>query len=96
VDLERGPLSLMSTIKELLERKSSGFGLESREYGHRDPSRRPHGKLYPKSLALTLPTSDCCSVGIVRFLTQAAEFVCNKFREFTILYENIVLYLPLN
>jgi hypothetical protein len=38
VDLERGPLSLMSTIEELLERKSSDFGLESREYGRRDPS----------------------------------------------------------
>jgi hypothetical protein len=37
--LERGPLSLGSTIEELLERKSSGFGLESREYGRRDPSR---------------------------------------------------------
>jgi hypothetical protein len=37
--LERDPLSLVSTIEELLERKSSGYGLESREYGHRDPSR---------------------------------------------------------
>jgi hypothetical protein len=39
VSLERGPLSLMSTIEELLERKSSGCGLETREYGSRDPSR---------------------------------------------------------
>jgi hypothetical protein len=29
----------VSTIEELLERKSSGWGLESREYGHSDPSR---------------------------------------------------------
>jgi hypothetical protein len=28
----------MSTIEELLERKSSGSGLETREYGSRDPS----------------------------------------------------------
>jgi hypothetical protein len=28
VDLERGPLSLLSTIEELLERKNSGSGLE--------------------------------------------------------------------
>jgi hypothetical protein len=35
--LERGPLSLESTIEELLERKSSGSGLENREYGRRDP-----------------------------------------------------------
>jgi hypothetical protein len=32
-------LGLTSTVEELLERKSSGFGLESREYSHRDPSR---------------------------------------------------------
>jgi hypothetical protein len=32
VGLERGPLSLASTIEELLGRKSSDCGLESREY----------------------------------------------------------------
>jgi hypothetical protein len=32
---ERSPLSLMSTIEELLERKSSDSGLEKRDYGHR-------------------------------------------------------------
>jgi hypothetical protein len=31
VGLERGPL--VNTIKELLGKNSSGFGLESREYG---------------------------------------------------------------
>jgi hypothetical protein len=39
VDLEQGPLSLVSTIQELFERKGSGFGLENRNYGRRDPSR---------------------------------------------------------
>jgi hypothetical protein len=39
VGLERGPLSLVSTIEEILERKSSGSCLENREYGRRDPSR---------------------------------------------------------
>jgi hypothetical protein len=39
VGLERGSLSLVSTIEELLGRKSSGFGLEILEYGRRDPSR---------------------------------------------------------
>jgi hypothetical protein len=33
VNLERGPLSLVCTIEELLERKSSGSGPEIREYG---------------------------------------------------------------
>jgi hypothetical protein len=37
--LERGPLSLVSTIEELLGRKSSGSGLETQEYGRKDPSR---------------------------------------------------------
>jgi hypothetical protein len=39
VSLERGPLSLVSTTEELLERNSSGSGPEIREYGRRDPSR---------------------------------------------------------
>jgi hypothetical protein len=33
--LERCPLSLVSTIEELLGRKSSGCGLENRDYGRR-------------------------------------------------------------
>jgi hypothetical protein len=33
--LERGSLSLVSTIEEILERRSSGFGLEKRNYGRR-------------------------------------------------------------
>jgi hypothetical protein len=39
VGLERGPLSLVSTIEELLGTNSKGSGLESREYARRDPSR---------------------------------------------------------
>jgi hypothetical protein len=39
VGLERVPLSLVSTIEELLERKSSNSGVESREYCRKDPSR---------------------------------------------------------
>jgi hypothetical protein len=30
----------------VLGRKSSGSGLDSREYGRRNPSRSPHGTLY--------------------------------------------------
>jgi hypothetical protein len=41
VGLERGPLSLVSTIEELLARKCSSSGLESQEYGRRDSSRWP-------------------------------------------------------
>jgi hypothetical protein len=57
VSLERGPLSLVSTTEELLERKSSRFGLKIREYGRRDPSHWPRDTLYPQKLALTSPTS---------------------------------------
>jgi hypothetical protein len=39
VGLERGPLSLVSTTEELLGRKSSGSGLDIRDYGRREPSR---------------------------------------------------------
>jgi hypothetical protein len=74
VGLERDPLSLVSTIEELLERKSIGSGLEIREYGRRDPSRLPHGTLYPQNLALTSTTSGGHSVGIVRCRTKATEF----------------------
>jgi hypothetical protein len=39
VSLERGPLSLVNTFEELLERNSSGTDLENREYGRRDRLR---------------------------------------------------------
>jgi hypothetical protein len=58
VGQERGPFGLVSTIEELLERKSSGSGLENRDYGRRGSSplttRHP---LYPQMLLLTLLTS---------------------------------------
>jgi hypothetical protein len=73
IGLKRGPLSLVSTIEELLGRKSSGSGLESQEYGGRDPLRWPSGTLYPQK-TLTYPTSGGRSVGIVRSRTQATEY----------------------
>jgi hypothetical protein len=63
VDLERGPLRLVSTTEELLGRNSSGSGLENGDYGC--------GTLYPQKLA---PTSCSRSIGIVRWRTQATEF----------------------
>jgi hypothetical protein len=65
---------LVSTIEELLGRKSSCSGLENREWGRGDPSRWPRDTLYPQKLALTSPTSGGRSVGIVRSRTQATEF----------------------
>jgi hypothetical protein len=40
----------VSTIEELLGRKSSGSGLENREYGHKDPSRSPRYTLYQQTI----------------------------------------------
>jgi hypothetical protein len=74
VGLERGPLSLVSTIEELLGRKSSGSGLEIQEYGHRDPLLLPRSTLYVQKLALTSPTSGIRSVGIVHLRTKATQF----------------------
>jgi hypothetical protein len=68
----KGPL--VSSIEELLGRKSSGSGLEIWEYGRRDPSRWSRGTLCQQTLAQTLPTSGGRSVGIVRLRTQAMEF----------------------
>jgi hypothetical protein len=63
VGLERGPLSLVRIIEELLERKSSGSGQENGINDQGDPLRQPFIR---KKLALTLPTSGGRSVGIVR------------------------------
>jgi hypothetical protein len=77
VGLERGPLSHVSTIEELLEIiRHSDSGLENRDYGRRNPSRWSRATLYPQTLALTSATSVGRSVGIVRWWTQVTEFKC--------------------
>jgi hypothetical protein len=73
VGLERSPLSLVSTIEELLGKKSSDSGIKSRKYGLMDPSRLPRDTLYPQKLAVTSPTSGDHSVSIVRSRTQVTE-----------------------
>jgi hypothetical protein len=67
--------SLLSTTEELLGRNSSGYGLETREYGRGDPLRWPRETLYPQKLALTSPTNGGRSVGIVHLRTKTMEFV---------------------
>jgi hypothetical protein len=57
VGLERGPLSLVSTTEELLGRKSSGFGLENREYGSRDASGRPRDTLLTSKVGINFAES---------------------------------------
>jgi hypothetical protein len=72
VHLERGSLSLVSITEELYERKSSGSGLEIREYGLRDLLSWQRNTLYPQQLALTSPTCGGRSVSIVRSRTKSA------------------------
>jgi hypothetical protein len=74
VDLERGPLSRVSTTEELLGIKSSGSSLENREYYRRDSSRWPLDILNPQKLAITSRTNGGRSVGIVRSRTEATDF----------------------
>jgi hypothetical protein len=61
-------------LRSYLEKKSSGSGLENREYGRRNPSRWPRGSGHPQKLALTSPISGGRLVGIVRSRTQVTEF----------------------
>jgi hypothetical protein len=75
VGLEQGPLSLVSTTEELLERNSSGSSLESREYGSRDALCWPRNTPYPQMLAIISVTGGGRSVGIVHVQTHAMEFV---------------------
>jgi hypothetical protein len=73
VVLDKGPLSLVSTIEELIGRKSSGSGLETEnmavEICHADYEAPLSAKL-----ALISPKSGGRSVGIVCSQAQATEF----------------------
>jgi hypothetical protein len=72
--LERGPLSLVSTIEELPGRNISDSGLENREYGRGNPLRWPRDTLYLQKLTLTSPTCSGRLDGIVRLRTKTTEF----------------------
>jgi hypothetical protein len=66
VGLERGSLSLVSTIEELLGRRSSGYGLETVITAVGDPPRSLRDTICPAK-ALTSPTNGG------RSRTQATE-----------------------
>jgi hypothetical protein len=75
VGLERGPLSLVSTTEELLDRKVAApvYEIENTAVGIRHADHVAPSN--PQKLAITLPTSGGRSFGIVRSRTQAMEFV---------------------
>jgi hypothetical protein len=74
VGLERGALSLVSTIEELLGRNSSGSGLENREYGRKGSVSLTTLQPLSEKVGTNFSESRGRSVGIVRSRTQATEF----------------------
>jgi hypothetical protein len=87
--LERGPLSLVSTIEGLLKIKSSESSLESREYGCKGcaaPTKQHHSI---DKEAGTSPTSGSRSLVTVRSRTQARSlFFC-----LLLLYSILCMYV---
>jgi hypothetical protein len=79
VVLERGPLSLLMIIEELLESKVGAPVYKTKINGRGDLLRWPRDTLYSLKLALTSPTSGGRSDGIVRWRTKAPEFLFFAF-----------------
>jgi hypothetical protein len=75
VGLERGLLSVVSTVEELLGRNSSVFGLENENSAARILRADHATPFICKRLAPTSPTTGDRSVGIVRSRTKAAVII---------------------
>jgi hypothetical protein len=87
VGLERGPLSLVSTTEELLDRKVAApvYKIVNTAVGIRHADHVASS--IRKKLAITSPASGDRSVGIVRSRTQTMEFYnllpqCNNINEY--------------
>jgi hypothetical protein len=75
VGVERSPFSLVSTNEELLERKSSGSGLENREYGRRDPPRWLRDTFLSRKVGTNFSDDGSRFDGIVYSPTKVTELV---------------------
>ena len=73
--LERGPLSLVRSIEEVLEERVAASVQKTEINGLGDPLRWPRDTALRKKLALTSPTGGGRSVGIVRSRAKATEEV---------------------
>jgi hypothetical protein len=87
VGLERGPLSLVSTTEELLDRKVAAlvYKTKNKAVGIRHADHVAHS--IRKMLVITSPTSGGRSVGIVRSRTQTMEFFFFNSQFVAIIYE---------
>jgi hypothetical protein len=74
VRLEQGPVNLVSTTEELLDRKVAApvYKIENTAVGIRHAENV--APFIPQKLAITSPTSGGRSVGIVRLRTQTMDF----------------------
>jgi hypothetical protein len=79
VGLDQGPLSLVSAIEELLERKSSGPFLETEIMARGDQLRSLCDTFLSTKVATNFAKSGGHSVSIVPSWTQATELVLFLF-----------------
>jgi hypothetical protein len=70
--------------------KSSGSGLESRNYGRRESAGLTTWHLLSAKFALTSPTSGGRSVCIVHSLAQATKFSCSHVKLFAVVSEDTI------
>jgi hypothetical protein len=90
VGLERGPLSLVRIIEELLERKVAALVWKPEINGRGNSFHWRRGTLCPLKLAPTSPTSSGRSVGIVRWWTKAPEFSSKVVIKLRVLHVSVI------
>jgi hypothetical protein len=80
VGLERGPLSLVGTVEELLERKIGGSGLENGDYGRRGLLRWPRDTPLSSKVDTNFADKRRSSISIVLSRAKATKFFSDIFK----------------